>query len=102
MVRMAAEHGTTALVATPHANLEYRFDPVVIAERLATLSEAAGGALQLYSGCDFHLSFDNITDALNNPRKYTINHQNYLLVEFSDLLIFKNTPEIFSRLAGQG
>jgi tyrosine-protein phosphatase YwqE len=35
MVRMAAEHGTTDLVATPHANLRYRFEPERIAERIA-------------------------------------------------------------------
>jgi protein-tyrosine phosphatase len=102
MIRMAAAHGTTALVATPHASPEYRFDPEAIAERLAKLVEASGSALELYSGCDFHLSYDNIQDAILNPNKYTINQKNYLLVEFSDLLIFKNTPEIFERLAGAG
>lgn len=102
MIRMAAEHGTEAIVATPHANLEYRFEPELIAERLAKLSEAAQGAIQLHSGCDFHLSYENIQDAIENPQKYTINHNNYLLVEFSDLLIFRNTQEIFSRLAGSG
>jgi protein-tyrosine phosphatase len=102
MIRMAAEHGTTALVATPHANLDYRFEPQRIAEIVAELSEAAAGALILYSGCDFHLSYDNIQDAIDNPRKYTINQKNYLLVEFSDLLIFRNTQEIFARLAAAG
>lgn len=102
MIRMAAEHGTTDLVCTPHSNLQYRFEPDVIAERLAQLEQAAGGALKLYSGCDFHLSYENIQDAIENPRKYTINKKNYLLVEFSDLLIFRNTPEIFARLSGEG
>jgi protein-tyrosine phosphatase len=102
MVRMAAEHGTTDLVATPHANLAYRFDPPRIAERMALLREAAGGALRLYTGCDFHLNFENIQDAIDHPRKYTINQQSYLLVEFSELLIFKNTDEIFARLGDAG
>lgn len=102
MVRMAAGHGTTDLVATPHANLEYRFEPERIAERMARIREAAGGVLRLYTGCDFHLSFENIQDALDHPRKYTINQQNYLLVEFSELLIFKNTDEIFARLRDAG
>jgi len=107
MVRMAAEHGTTDLVATPHANLDYRFEPEKIAERLALLEEAlleeaAQGSPRLYSGCDFHLSYDNIQDAIDNPRKYTINKQCYLLVEFSDLLIFRNTDEIFARLGEAG
>ena len=102
MIRMAAAHGTTALVATPHASPDYRFEPELIAQRLEELRTGCGDALKLYSGCDFHLSFDNIEDALANPNKYTINHKNYLLVEFSDLLIFKNTSEIFARLAGAG
>ncbi len=102
MVRMAAEHGTTDLVATPHANLQYRFEPERIAERIAKVRDAAGGALRLYTGCDFHLNYENIQDAIDHPRKYTINQQSYLLVEFSELLIFKNTDEIFARLSDAG
>ena len=102
MIRMAAEHGTTDLVATPHANLEYNFDPARIAEKMEDLRAAAGESLRLHSGCDFHLSFDNIQDALENPSKYSIAGRNYLLVEFSELLIFRNTSEIFSRLGGAG
>jgi protein-tyrosine phosphatase len=66
------------------------------------MEEAIGGALQLHTGCDFHLSFDNIQDALANPTKYTIDHKNYLMVEFSDMLIFHNTGEIFGRLMDAG
>ena len=102
MVRMAAEHGTTDLVATPHANLRFKFDPERIAERMAQVREASGGAPRLYTGCDFHLSFDNIQDSIDHPRKYTINQQRYLLVEFSELLIFKNTDDIFARLRDAG
>lgn len=102
MVRMAAEHGTTDLVATPHASPRYPFRPERIAERLAEVQAAAGQAVRLYAGCDFHLSYDNIQDALAHPLKYTINGRNYLLVEFSDLLIFRNTEEIFSRLMDAG
>ena len=102
MVRMAAEHGTTDLVATPHANLTYKFEPGVIALRLAEIQAAAGVELKLHTGCDFHLSYDNVQDAVAHPQKYTIDHKNYLLVEFSDLLIFGNTSEIFGRLLDNG
>ncbi len=102
MVRMAAEHGTTDLVATPHANPNFRFDPQIVRERLAEVSEASGHVLRLHSGCDFHLSYDNIQDAIEDPRKYTINQKSYLMVEFSDMLIFNNTAEIFSRLQEAG
>lgn len=102
MVRMAAESGTTDIVATPHANLEYRFDPVLIAERLAALRASAGGTPRIHQGCDFHLAYDNVQDAIANPGKYTINHGRYLLVEFSNLAIFHTTTEIFERLLANG
>jgi len=102
MLKMAAEHGTTDLVATPHANLEFRFDPECIADRVARIREASDGRIRLYTGCDFHLTFDNIQDAFAHPTKYTINQKNYLLVEFSELIIFNQTPEIFARLGDAG
>jgi protein-tyrosine phosphatase len=102
MVRMAAEHGTTDLVATPHASPDYSFDPARIADRLAQVEAACGGLLRLHTGCDFHLSFENIQDAIAHPRKYTVAQKEYLLVEFSDLLIFHNTADIFERLGQAG
>lgn len=101
MVRMAAAAGTTDLVATPHADMNYGFYPELIQKRLAEIA-AACGDIRLYSGCDFHLSFENIQDAVENPRKYTINQKSYLLVEFSDLLIFRNTDELFAHLQQAG
>src|SRR5204862_7696020 len=98
MVRMAAEHGTTGLVATPHANLNFNFEPERIAERIAQLREAAGGMLRPYTGCDSHLSFDNIQDSIEHPRKYTLNQQRYLLAELSELLVFKNTAQVSARI----
>jgi protein-tyrosine phosphatase len=102
LVKMAAAAGTTDLVGTPHASPMYRFEPELIRERLREVEAATGGVLRLYSGCDFHLSYENIQDALANPRKYTINQNSYLLVEFSDLLIFRNTQDIFARLLEAG
>jgi protein-tyrosine phosphatase len=102
MLRMAAEHGTTDVVATPHANTDYLFDPARIEREIEELSAALDGAIRLHRGCDFHLSYENIQGALSNPSKYTINHGTYLLVEFSDLIIFRNTGEIFARLIDAG
>jgi protein-tyrosine phosphatase len=102
MARMAAEHGTTDLVATPHANIEYQFEPETIAERIAQIQDGVGDALRLYTGCDFHLTYDNIQNAIEQPRKYTINQKCYLLVEFSDLMVFHNTGEILARLGAAG
>jgi len=102
MLQMAAAAGTTELVCTPHANRDYKFEPLVIRDRLKELEAGAAGAVRLYTGCDFHLSYENIQDAIAKPRKYTINQDRYLLVEFSDLLIFRNTAEIFGRLQEAG
>jgi protein-tyrosine phosphatase len=102
MLKMAAAAGTTELVCTPHANRDFKFEPLVIRDRLQELEAGIGGALRLYTGCDFHLSYENIQDAITNPRKYTINQDRYLLVEFSELMIFRNTADIFGRLQEAG
>jgi protein-tyrosine phosphatase len=96
MARMAAEDGITHVVATPHASNRYAFDPALIAQKLAELRHALderGIPLVLASGCDFHLSYDNIQDALAHPRKYTINATEYLLVELPDLTISPHLGE---------
>jgi protein-tyrosine phosphatase len=102
MLRVAARSGTTDLVATPHANIEFRFDAELVQLKIAELQEAAGPDVRIHRGCDFHLFFDNIQDALANPCKYTINGMSYLLVEFPDVLIARNTPEVFKRLIEGG
>lgn len=102
MLRMAADAGTTDIVATPHADLQFPFRPDLVAERLTALRTAVEGLIRLHAGCDFHLQFDNIQDALKNPAKYTINGRGYLMVEFSDLVIFNNTEETFQRMQAAG
>ncbi|MBV6433309.1 MAG: Tyrosine-protein phosphatase YwqE [Bryobacteraceae bacterium] len=102
MLRMAADTGTTDIVATPHANLEYTFSPEMISRRVADLTAATGGVPRIHEGCDFHLTFDNIQDALANPAKYTINHKRYLMVEFPDMIIFQNSGDVFDRMMTAG
>ncbi len=82
MLQMAVESGTTDIVATPHANFRYTFNPEVIRQRIQALSVEMSGKLSIHHGCDFHLSFENVQGALQNPRKYAINGGPYLLVEF--------------------
>lgn len=96
MARMAAGEGITHVVATPHASSRYTFSPALIAERLAQLRAALderGVPLTLATGCDFHVNFENIRDALDNPRKYTLNATEYLLVELPDLAISPHLGE---------
>ena len=101
MVETAKQSGTTDIVATPHANSQYTFDPQKIAEHASALTAAVPG-IKIHTGCDFHLSFENIQDALQDPSKYTINHKQYLLVEFPDMVTFTTTPQIFAELRSRG
>ncbi len=82
MLQMAAESGTTDIVATPHANSDYPFQPDLIRQRIAEIIAAPGLKPRIHTGCDFHLSFENVQDALQNPARYLINRGPYLLVEF--------------------
>jgi protein-tyrosine phosphatase len=103
MLKIAAEAGTSDIVATPHANSEYTFQPEVIEARLLDLQSVAEGERpKLHRGCDFHLSYENIEDALKHPRKYTIDGGNFLLVEFADLHVPQSVANIFDRLMDRG
>lgn len=102
MLRMAAAAGTTDIVATPHANSEFVFDPDRVAYEIAELQHSADDIPRIHCGCDFHLSPENIEDALRAPTKYAINHRNYLLVEFSERSIPKTTRQIFSAMQAAG
>lgn len=102
MLRVAADTGTTDIVATPHANARFSFPPDLIAERVALLNESVKGAIHIHSGCDFHLHYDNIRDALANPNKYTIGHKSYLLVEFSDVFVVRQIDEVFGKMLAVG
>ena len=102
MLRQAAASGTTDIVASPHANQKYKFDPLVVESRIGELQAAVGDSPQIHYGCDFHLTMENIDDALRSPGKYSIDHRGYLLVEFSDFLIPKSTDEIFARMMQVG
>src|SRR5579884_4373967 len=101
MVRMAAESGTTDIVGTPHANMQYSFEPALVRQKAAELA-AAAPEIRIHTGCDFHLSIENIQDAILHPRKYTINDTQYLLVEFPDMVTFTTTPQIFEKLRAAG
>ena len=102
MLRAAADAGTTDIVATPHANLQFKFDAELNRQLADTLSLEMAGRIRIHLGCDFHLTFDNIQALMVQPARFTINGGRYLLVEFSDLIIFRNTTEIFQQLLSAG
>lgn len=102
MIEIARACGTTALVASPHADTQYSYEPELIEELLAEARAHAGPGIALVRGCDFHLMSSNIEAALKNPSRYTIGGKCYLLMELSDMLIFPNTGAIWAELEAAG
>ena len=102
MCRMAAADGITHMVATPHANDRYAYDRVYLADLLRQLKERVGGTPELSLGCDFHLSYENLERALDEPQTYTIGETNYLLIELSDYSIPAQLTDCFRRLGDRG
>jgi len=101
MARLAHMDGITHILCTPHASSRYAFSPALIAEKLSILRHALAQEsipLTLASGCDFHLSYDNIKDAIAYPRKYSLNATDYLLIELPDHGLSTSLEEIFYRL----
>jgi protein-tyrosine phosphatase len=87
MADMAIEDGVTHIICTPHADGTYRFQPDLIKQRREELQARYQGRLTFATGCDFHLSFDNLQAIREEPSRYTLNQKNYLLVEFADYSI---------------
>src|SRR5690242_6804949 len=87
MVRQAAESGVTDIVATPHADYEYRYDDALVDARIQELTTATVGHPRIHRGCELHLSFENIQSAIADPARYVIGGGPYLLVEFPNTAV---------------
>jgi protein-tyrosine phosphatase len=98
MVKMAAEDGITHLVATPHCNASYTFSPERNSDLLDELRVRTGGRITLLSGCDFHLSYENIQQVLTDKTPFTLNQGDYLLAEFSQYGIAPQALDVFHKL----
>lgn len=102
MIAMAAADGTTHLVGTPHCNAKYNFSLEKNRALLEQLRARVGPRITLLSGCDFHLSYENIQQVLADKTPFTINQGDYLLAEFSDYGIAPSTLDIFHKLRLNG
>src|ERR1700723_985058 len=87
MAEMAISDGITRVIATPHAHPQHAFVPELINLRRQELQARVEGRLILATGCDFHLSFENLQEIQHLPSRFTLNQKNYLLVEFADYSI---------------
>jgi protein-tyrosine phosphatase len=101
MLRVASDSGTTDIVGTPHANAESVPDAEEIDRQMEDLNRALDGKPRIHRGCELHVSFDAIQDALANPRKYTVNGKNFLLLEFAGQLP-PHAEDLLARLADAG
>ena len=95
MLEMAAASGTTDIVATPHSDLKYSYDPELVKSRIAELQSRMGDKIRIHKGCDFHLYYDNIERCKVDRAQFTINGHRYLMVEFADHAIPKTIDNIF-------
>lgn len=102
MCRMAAQDGTTHIVATPHANDRYHYDRNYLSRLLYDLQQRIGNTPGLSLGCDFHLSFENMQSALQAPEKYCIGNTRYLLVEFSNFSIPQQIDDWINQMLDRG
>lgn len=98
MAEAAIADGITHVVATPHASDRYTFFPDLVHQRRDEIAAHTDGRLTLATGCDFHMSFENLQDAYANPTKYTLNQKSYLLVEFADFAIPPTIDEALHQL----
>ena len=98
MLKLAAENGTTDIVATPHANSSFAYNEQVVEQLIAEVTNEAGDLIRIHRGCDFHLNFDNLSSALEHPTQYTINSGRYLMVELPDLASLPVMRTVLGRL----
>jgi protein-tyrosine phosphatase len=98
----AAEEGVTHIVCTPHASDAFPYQKSLIDARFAELRQELDGAVALSLGCDFHMSPENIEEAVANPLRYSIDGKGYLLIEFPDLLTPMQFAGPLNRLRNAG
>ena len=102
LLKIAREAGTEIIVASPHSDSEYTYDPERVDELIVEAQALAGDGIKIVRGCDFHLMFANVNAAMENPKHYTINRGPYILMELSDMMIFPNTTDIWRQLESCG
>ena len=87
MAESAIADGITHVVATPHCSEEFPFDYARVRRLRDQLQEAVGPRLEISTGCDFHVSPENLAAIRAETAKFCINQRNYLLVEFNEYSI---------------
>lgn len=102
MAESAISEGITHVIATPHANSHYAFLPELVRERRDEIQARFAGRLQIATGCDFHLSYENLEALRAEPARFTLNQKDYLLVELADFSIPAWIDQTLHQLQLQG
>jgi protein-tyrosine phosphatase len=102
MAQCAVDEGITHIVCTPHANDDFSYPLPLIEQRFAELKEKLGDVVELSLASDFHLTADNIVDAVAHPLRYSIDGKGYLLIEFPSQVIPPSMNEALFRLQSAG
>jgi len=102
MAQTSADEGVTHIVCTPHASDEHPYDESLIEKRFTELQERLQGVVELSLGCDFHLTPENVLEAVTNPLRFSIGGKGYLLIEFSWQVIPPSMNDAISRLQAAG
>ncbi len=102
MAELALADGITHVIATPHANNEFAFHLENNLRAARELAERLEGRLQVATGCDFHLSYENLEAAKESPQRFALNQKNYLLVEFAEFALPPFLDEALLRLQKAG
>lgn len=102
MCRAAAGEGITHVVATPHLSDEYQYDLQRNQTLRDELQATAGPSPRILIGCDFHFSDVNLDLLAADPKRYTVNQKNHLLVENSNYSLPPNLEQMFFDLRCKG
>ena len=102
MANESAQEGVTRIVCTPHASDEFPYKAGVINERFSELREQLSGVIELSLACDFHMTAENVFEAIDNPLRYSIDGKGYLLIEFGNTAIPPQMLDALYRLQSAG
>ena len=100
MARLAVANGTTSVIASPHANIPgmpFENTVSIVEDCVNALNSAfknEGIPLTLYPGCEVFAS-GNFTELLRAGKLPTLNHSDYVLVEFD---FYEHPVSVFTKL----
>lgn len=102
MAREAAAEGVTHIVCTPHASERYPYQASLIQQRYRQLRKLLKGQMELSLACDFHMTAENVFEAVANPLRYSIDGKGYLLIEFANTAIPPQIGDALLKLQSAG